>query len=252
MQGKNKLMVAAAIGMVAVVVAATAVRCSAERAAEEAVPPEPARAEQATAPEEGAEQPSEGGAAEAAASETLSILRGTAWTAPDGSGGTIAFRDGSFVESDGESASVAAFEVVGAGGSEGQRYLDVEIVRDGSGGALSTTIVVDEAEGGATVTSDGFALSGSYVEGAAPESALRVVGVADPYPALVDGRTGELEEAIAEWARRCAPTATEASFDGEVFIDVEGGRVSATFHLDDAASTIVTAIYQGGSFSVVG
>ena len=47
MQGKNKLMVAAAIGMVAVVVAATAVRCSAERAAEEAVPPEPARAEQA-------------------------------------------------------------------------------------------------------------------------------------------------------------------------------------------------------------
>ena len=35
-------------------------------------------------------------------------------------------------------------------------------------------------------------------------------------------------------------------------MDVNGGRVSATFHLDDVASTIVTAVYEDGAFSVLG
>ena len=49
-----------------------------------------------------------------------------------------------------------------------------------------------------------------------------------------------------------APTAGEASFDGEVFLDTAAGRVSATFHLDDAASTIIAVSYEGGEFSVAG
>ena len=79
-----------------------------------------------------------------------------------------------------------------------------------------------------------------------------MTGLAEPYPSLVDGRTDELASAISEWAAGHAPTATRAAFDGEVFVDVSGGRVSATFHLDDAASTIVTAVYRSGEFSVLG
>lgn len=253
MQKKNKLMLAAAIGMVAVVVATTAVRCSiahtasegegAHPAAEAAQEGPAADGGDAGAPEEG---PAEG------ADEILARLRGTSWVAADGSGGTLAFRDGAFVESDGGSASITAFEVEGAGSSEGQRWLDVRALRSGEAGTSSETLVLEEGDGGASVASDSFLLADRYIEAPAAGGAVEVTGLAEPYLALVGGDGDGLAQAISEWARANAPTAGEASFDGEVFLDTNSGRVSATFHLDDAASTIVAVSYEGGAFSVAG
>lgn len=252
MQRKNKAMLAAAIGMVAIVIATTAVRCSIAHTAEQGGDAPPAASVEQPAEQDApeAEPEAEEGSDEAAA--VLQELRGGAWTASDGSGKTLAFREGSFVESDGASVSMTAFEVEGSGSSGGQRWLDVLLLKDGDATGRSATIVLDEGAGGASVACDGFSLSGRYVRTAAPGGAVEVTGLAEPYPSLVDGRTDELASAISEWAAGHAPTATRAAFDGEVFVDVSGGRVSATFHLDDAASTIVTAVYRSGEFSVLG
>lgn len=250
MRKKSRIMIAAAVGMVAIVVATTAVRCSIAHTAQQEGDAAPAAAEQPAPQGAG-----EGGAREdgaEGADAILSDLRGAAWESPDGSGKTIAFREGSFVESDGASVSVTAFEVEGSGASGGQRWLDVSLLRDGDAAAEASTIVLDGDPGGMSVACDGFALSGRYVQGSAEEGPFEVSGLAEPYVSLVDGKTGELTAAIADWAAGHAPTAGAASFDGEVFVDVGGGRVSATFHLDDAASTIVTAVYRSGEFSVVG
>lgn len=91
-----------------------------------------------------------------------------------------------------------------------------------------------------------------YVQGKAAGTAVSVSGLAEPYTGLIDGKAGELASAVGSWCESHAPSATTASFDGEVYLDVRGGRVSATFHLDDAASTIVTAAYEDGSFTVAG
>ena len=246
MQKKNKLMLAAAVGMVAVVVATTAVRCTIAHTVTEGEGGRPA-AEAAL--EEPAADGGEGAATEAGeadeAGEALARLRG-------GSGKTLAFRDGAFVESDGASASLTAFEVEGAGSSEGQRWLDVRMLRSGDAGAASATLILEEGEAGASVASDGFLLSDRYVEAPAAAGGVEVTGLADSYLALVGGDGDGLERAIGEWARSNAPTAGEASFDGEVFLDTAAGRVSATFHLDDAASTIIAVSYEGGEFSVAG
>ena len=79
-----------------------------------------------------------------------------------------------------------------------------------------------------------------------------MTGLAEPYASLIEGKSGELASAIGAWCKAHAPSAACASFDGEVYLDVRGGRVSATFHLDDSASTIVTAVYEGGAFDVLG
>lgn len=253
MQKKNKLMLAAAIGMVAVVVATTAVRCSiAHSAAEDAGPQPAAEAAQEAPPADGGAdgEPEEGPAGEA--DEVLARLRGSAWVAADGSGRTLAFRDGAFVESDGASTFLTAFEVEGAGSSEGQRWLDVSLLRSGDGGTVSTTLVLEEGGGPASVASDGFLLADRYVEAPAAGGGVEVTGLAESYLALVGGDGDGLAQAISEWARANAPTAGEASFDGEVFLDTGSGRVSATFHLDDAASTIVAVSYEGGEFAVAG
>ena len=231
MQKKNKLMLAAAIGMVAVVVATTAVRCSIARTADEAGAEPPAAAAEQPAGREGAPEGGARGEAGDGPEAIVEELRGTAWVAADGSGATLAFRDGAFVESDGSSVALAAFEVESAGSSEGQRWLDVSLLRDGQERAEASTLVLEEADGAASVASDGFLLADRYVEGPAAEGLARAIG---------------------EWARANAPSAGEASFDGEVFLDTGSGRVSATFHLDDAASTIVAVSYEAGAFDVAG
>lgn len=257
MQKKNKIMLAAAIGMVAIVVASTAVRCSVARTAAEDAAREQAR-------EAPVEQPAEPGGAEAPSGQEgregaagleegiLADLQGNVWQAPGDPQRIVAFRAGSFVESDGATAKLAAFDVVGAGEADGQRYLDVRIVRDGSPAAQATTIVLEGADGSLEVASDGFAAEGRYVQGKAAGEPVAVAGVREPYLGLLDGKSEDLGKAITAWCAAHAPSATRADFDGEVYLDVGAGRVSATFHLDDAARTIVTAVYEGGAFSVQG
>ena len=252
MQRKNKAMIAAAIGMVAIVVATTAVRCSIAHTAGQADADPPAASLEQPAEQEGPETEPEAGEETDGASAVLEELRVSAWTAADGSGKTLAFREGSFVESDGASVSMTAFEVEGSGSSGAQRWLDVLLLKDGDAAGRSATIVLDEDDEVSSVACDGFSLSGRYVRTATSGGTVEVTGLAEPYPSLVDGRTDELAAAISEWAAGHAPTAASASFDGEVCGDLAGGRVSGPCQVDDDASTIVTAVYRSGEFSVLG
>lgn len=168
MQRKNKVMIAAAIGMVAIVVATTAVRCSIAHTAGQADADPPAASLEQPAEQEGPETEPEAGEGTDEASAVLEELRGSAWTAADGSGKTLAFREGSFVESDGASASMTAFEVEGSGSSGAQRWLDVLLLKDGNAAGGSATIVLDEDDEVSSVACDGFSLSGRYVRTATP------------------------------------------------------------------------------------
>lgn len=253
MQKKNKLMLAAAIGMVAIVVGSTAVRCSvAHTVGERTEPAGTGAAVESTVQARDAGRAAQEAPEKDAAAETLALLRSNAWQAEGAPERTLAFREGSFVESDGTSARLTAFEVKDAGEAEGQRYLDIDIMREGDPYATSTMLVVDEEDGALSVACDGFAMEKRYVQGAPSGAEVAVTGLAEPYTGLIDGKAGDLASAIGQWCKGHAPTATSASFDGEVYVDVRGGRVSATFHLDDTAATIVTAVYEGGAFSVAG
>lgn len=259
MERKNKVMLIAAIGAVAVLITSTAVRCAVSGAAggepEERIPAASVEAPMAGDAPVGDEAKTDeagsvGGEGEAGRS-ALDTLRSHAWQMADNPDATVTFRDGSFVESADGSVRVAAFEVAGASISKGHASLDVRIVREGEE-PKTTVIAIDEGDGGLTVSSDGFANSPSYVEGGASEEAVSVQGVAEPYTGLIDGRTDDLDAAISSYCKSHVPTAEKASFDGEVFLDIPGGRVTATFHCDDKASTILSVTYADGAFSVIG
>lgn len=258
MQKKNKAMLAVAIGMVAIVIASTAVRCSVAQPAQDQEGAAVAASEQApadaserfgeSAQDAASEDPAEGDAE----TKIMGLLQGTVWQAEGDPAKTVAFRDGSFVESDGSSVKFAAFDVKAAENGSGQAHMDIDIMREGDPYATPTTVIVEEREGVLSVACDGFAIEKRYVQGSAGGETVSVTGLAEPYTSLVDGKSGELASAIGAWCRAHAPSAARASFDGEVYLDMRGGRVSATFHLDDSASTIVTAVYEGGAFDVLG
>jgi hypothetical protein len=103
-----------------------------------------------------------------------------------------------------------------------------------------------------SVSSDSFQVAKEYVQGSPSKAAVAVSGVTEPYTTLIDDKTDELSSAVAAYCRNHAPTATSADFDGEVYVDVKGGAVTATFTCNDAARSTLSVRYSGGSFSVTG
>ena len=57
----------------------------------------------------------------------------------------------------------------------------------------------------------------------------------------------EIASAIAQKASSASPTATLATWDGEVYIDCNEDVLTTSFHLNDAASTIVQLSLDRGS-----
>lgn len=242
MERKNKLMLIAAIGAVAVLVASSAVRCSIA-----------GQADPGTAAEQQQSQKAEEAPAANADDEgAMGILRSHVWQAEGEPKDTCTFKEGSFVESKDGKLSATAFTPGDETSSNGQTTLTITPLREDASEGSRATVIINGEEGAYTVTCDAFQLHKTYVQGKAPEVDFTITGLADGYTGLVDGKKAELESAIGEWAAKNAPAATKASFDGEVYLDLNAGRVTATFHLDDAAASIVSVTYAGGKFAVSG
>lgn len=269
MERKNKIMLAAAIGAVLVLVASSAVQCalvrSADRAAEDKqessiqVSPEETGEEPVQEPESTVEdteakpvQAEEPSSSASSAAFALDALRSHAWQAEGDAETTIAFKDGTFVEANAEGVKVTAFEITGATEGDNQGSIAMKLVRDGFGEELDTVVLVEGKEGEIRITSDGFRNAKTYVQAGAGAEPVGVAGVTEPYTGLIEGKTDELASAVASYCRDHVPTATEASFDGEVFLDVREMRVVATFHCNDKAATILSVTYADGAFAVAG
>lgn len=182
------------------------------------------------------------------AQDALAVLQSHAWQAEGDPSVAVEFRDGSFVETDASGVHVTAMEVAKAS----ETSLDVLLVRDGGEGEVKTTIELSGKEGSWKVSSDGFSCAHTYVETTPHKEAVAVEGVTEPYTTLIEGRTDELALAVAACCRAHVPTATRATFDGEVYLDTNAGAVTATFRCDDAAATILQVTYEGGAFAVAG
>lgn len=248
MQRKNKIMIAAAIGAVLVLVASGIVRAAVSTANEQAQQAADAPAIEQTAQ---TDSPASEGAA-AADDSTLALLKSHAWQVQGDAKKAVVFRDGSFVETDGTNTRVTAFSVTGEDAANAQHVLYVKLIRDDLGSDATSAIILDGAEGSYALSCDAFQVSKAYVQGKASTIAVKVGGLDDTYANLIDNKTAELQSAIAAYATNHVPTAKVVTFDGEVYLDTANARISATFHADDAARTIITVTYESGTFAVAG
>ena len=235
---RGKVIAVAAAGALVVLLASTIERCAA------AGPAGAGQGAGGSAPEQAQQQ---AGPAEAAAS-TLEAAAGTSWVAEDGSGATLQVTDRSLVESatDG-TVSALAYSAADEAEADGQAIVTLTL-EDGSAATLIVTLEDGEP---AAVASDAFSAAPSYVASEGGGGPFEVTGLDERYLELVGGDEDALRAAIGAYAARRSPQASSASFDGEVFLDLASGMVSATFHLDDNASTIVTVQWAGGAFTVL-
>lgn len=235
---RSKVIAVAAAGALVVLLASTIARCAA------AGPAGAGQGAGGSAPEQAQQQ---AGPAEAAAS-TLEAAAGTSWVAEDGSGATLQVTDRSLVESTGDgTVSALAYSAADEAEADGQAIVTLTL-EDGSAATLIVTLEDGEP---AAVASDAFSAAPSYVASEGGGGPFEVTGLDERYLELVGGDEGALRAAIGAYAARRSPQASSASFDGEVFLDLASGMVSATFHLDENASTIVTVQWADGAFTVL-
>lgn len=208
MQKKNKVMLAAAIGMVAVVIGSTAVRCSIAHTVEESAEAEAQAATVSIAQDVGSADSAGASPATDESAEIAKVLQGNVWQAEGAPERTVEFRDRSFVESDGASVKLTVFDVKEAGEGNGQKHLDIDFMREGDPYTTPASIIVEERDGALTVASDAFAAESRYVQGKPEGTAVGVSGLAEPYTGLVDGKTAELASAIGSWCASHSPSAT--------------------------------------------
>ena len=157
MQKKNKVMLAAAIGMVAVVIGTTAVRCSIAHTVEESAQTEAQASVESVVQDAGSAATADVASATDKAEEIAKMLQGSVWQAEGAPEKTIEFRDRSFVESDGTSVKLTVFDVKEAGEGTSQKHLDIDFMREGDPYMTPATIIVEERGGVLTVASDAFA-----------------------------------------------------------------------------------------------
>lgn len=247
---KGRVIAIAAAGALAILLASTLARCAVSDTdgGADGSQSGPATEQQQQRPDASPEEPE---SAIARGSETtLEKASSVSWVADDGSGATLQITDASLIEKGADGAIHAvAYSSADESATDGQALVTLTL----EDGTPATLIVALDGGEPAAIASDALESAERYVakpNGSAGEP-FTVTGLDEQYLAMIGGDEEGLTRAIAEYASRKAPQAGSASFDGEVYLDLDEGMVSATFHLDDSASTVATVLFEDGAFEIL-
>lgn len=246
MERRKRAVAIAAAGAVAVLVAATLARCSAARSASATdAGTSGATAAQTTTATAGSDAGGSAGETGEAGS-CASALESREWMGADDASERLTASGGRIVETDGTNTYTSSYRVT----EDSAGSCELSITRaDGTVVQATATITGDGDD--ARLRCEQLQVAFDWVP-APTDGEVRVTGVDDEYLSLVGGDETALDAAVRLWVSMHVPGASEAAFDGEVFLDTNEDRVTATFTCDDPGRTVVSVEWSGGAFSVTG
>jgi hypothetical protein len=246
MERRKRAVAIAAAGAVAVLVAATLARCSAAGGASATdAGTSGATAAQATTDTAGSDAGGSAGETGEAGS-CASALESREWMGAGDASERLTASGGRIVETDGTNTYTSSYRVT----EDSAGSCELSITRaDGTVVQATATITGDGDD--ARLRCEQLQVAFDWVP-APTDGEVRVTGVDDEYLSLVGGDETALDAAVRLWVSMHVPGASEAAFDGEVFLDTNEDRVTATFTCDDPGRTVVSVEWSGGAFSVTG
>lgn len=234
MTRKNKIMAAAAVIALLLLVGSGIARCtlatddiqeaeSAEEVLQEVVEHEEAKTEAADIDE----------------GSGIASLVGTSWVGADDPTLTLAIVDGAFVEG-GEGGNTVTYFTVDSEEANGDGAITATVLASKSmtDAASPVLIKVHEEAGRTLIESD--ALATTYASVQTEPKSLSFTGVTSKLEESLGVDAAKVEAAVASRAAAVSPDAARATWDAEVWIDFTGGTATTSFTLDDGASTIVS------------
>lgn len=229
MDKKTKLMAICAAGAAAILIGAGLARCAIAPSEPEIVVPAEEQGQQI-------EQ----------ADDSFSGYAGTTWESEDGTC-TLTLSDSTIVESGEAGVQVMYYEVLSEEPDDDGLSAQISFTRSAGEAASQTLLSISDAGGWKSISCDAFALSKSYLIAEGSEAGIELSAHSPELNELLDVEDAEIASAIAQKASSASPTATLATWDGEVYIDCNEDVLTTSFHLNDAASTIVQLSLDRGS-----
>ena len=229
MDKKTKLMAICAAGAAAILIGAGLARCA-------IAPSEP---ETVVTAEEQGQQIEQ-------ADDSFSGYAGTTWESEDGTC-TLTLSDSTIVESGEAGVQVMYYEVLSEEPDDDGLSAQISFTRSAGEAASQTLLSISDTGGRKSISCDAFALSKSYLIAEGSEAGIELSAHSPELNELLDAEDAEIASAIAQKASSASPTATLATWDGEVYIDCNEDVLTTSFHLNDAASTIVQLSLDRGS-----
>ena len=229
MDKKPKLMAICAAGAAAILIGAGLARCAIAPSEPEIVVPAEEQGQQI-------EQ----------ADDSFSGYAGTTWESEDGTC-TLTLSDSTIVESGEAGVQVMYYEVLSEEPDDDGLSAQISFTRSAGEAASQTLLSISDAGGWKSISCDAFALSKSYLIAEGSEAGIELSAHSPELNELLDAEDAEIASAIAQKASSASPTATLATWDGEVYIDCNEDVLTTSFHLNDAASTIVQLSLDRGS-----
>ncbi len=221
MDKKTKLMAICAAGAAAILIGAGLARCAIAPSEPEAVFPAEEQSQQA-------EQ----------AGESLAGYTGTTWESEDGTC-TLALSDSTIIESGEAGVQVMYYEVLSEESDGSGISAQISFTRSADEPSSQTLLSIRPSADSASLTCDALALSKSYLLAEGASAGIELSAHSSELNELLGADDSEIASVIAQRVSIASPTATLATWDGEVYIDCNEDVLTTTFHLDDAASTIV-------------
>ena len=229
MDKKTKLMAICAAGAAAILIGAGLARCAIAPSEPETVVPAEEQGQQI-------EQ----------ADDSFSGYAGTTWESEDGTC-TLTLSDSTIVESGEAGVQVMYYEVLSEESDGSGISAQISFTRSAGEAASQTLLSINDTGGRKSISCDAFALSKSYLIAEGSEAGIELSAHSPELNELLDAEDAEIASAIAQKASSASPTATLATWDGEVYIDFNEDVLTTSFHLNDAASTIVQLSLDRGS-----
>ena len=229
MDKKTKLMAICAAGAAAILIGAGLARCAIAPSEPEIVVPAEEQGQQI-------EQ----------ADDSFSGYAGTTWESEDGTC-TLTLSDSTIVESGEAGVQVMYYEVLSEEPDDDGLSAQISFTRSAGEAASQTLLSISDAGGWKSISCDAFALSKSYLIAEGSEAGIELSAHSPELNELLNAEDAEIASAIAQKASSASPTATLATWDGEVYIDCNEDVLTISFHLNDAASTIVQLSLDRGS-----
>ena len=253
MEKRHRAVAAVAAGAVAVALGAGAARsCAGTSEPTAGSDPRDAGGSMAwveVVPGPGSSGDDEEGGAGAAAEEATSCaaeLESREWMGAEDASLRMTASGGRLVETDGTNTYTSSYVVT----SDGDGSCGLAVTRS-DGTVVQATVTIEGEGDDERLTCEQLQTAFDWVP-APRDGEVRVTGVDDAYLSLVGGSEDALDLAVSLWASEHVPGASEAAFDGEVYLDTRTGSVTATFTCDDPGRTILSVTWTDGAFSVTG
>lgn len=235
MTRKNKIMAAATVIALLLLVGSGVARCSlVTENIQEAESAEDVLREEAVVGHEEAKTET----ADIDEGSGFASLVGTSWVGADDPTLTLAIVDGAFVEGKGGNNAVTYFTIDSEEQSDGAVTATVLASKSMTDAASPMLVTVYKEAGRTLIESD--ALATTYASVQTEPKSLSFTGVTSKLEESLGIDAAKVEAAVASRAAAVSPDAARATWDAEVWIDFAGGTATTSFTLDDGASTIVS------------